>query len=124
MQLIEENAFVECYFQSVYVNPISPFRFLESTHSFFSSPIGKERTRNRNYFFITTQRPPSVVISHFPSRWLDRTSSLTLSAVTLTLPIAVLSCSERFPIWLMTSGGVCFPNPPPTKAIPAVLRVL
>jgi hypothetical protein len=28
---------------------------------------------NGNYFFIFTQRPPSVVISHFPSRWLDRT---------------------------------------------------
>ncbi len=63
---------------------------------------------NGNYFSITTQRPPSVVISHFPSRGLDRTSSLTLSAVTLILPI----------------GGVCFPNPPPTKAIPAVLSVL
>jgi hypothetical protein len=39
----------------------------------YSSPIGKERIRKPNYFFITTQRPPSVVISHLPSRWLDRT---------------------------------------------------
>jgi hypothetical protein len=35
MQLVEENAFVECYFQSVYVNPIRFVRFLESIHSFF-----------------------------------------------------------------------------------------
>jgi len=30
-------------FQLNYPDPISLFRFLESTHSFFSSPIGKER---------------------------------------------------------------------------------
>ncbi len=33
----------------------------------------KLRECRRDYFFITTQRPPSVVISHSPSRWLDRT---------------------------------------------------
>ena len=43
MQLVEENAFVVCYFQSVYVNPIRFVRFLESIHSFFSSPIGRMR---------------------------------------------------------------------------------
>jgi len=30
-------------FQLNYPDPISLFRFLESTHSFFSSPMGKER---------------------------------------------------------------------------------
>ena len=41
--LKEENAFVVCYFQSVYVNQISLFRVLERIQTFFSSPIGKER---------------------------------------------------------------------------------
>jgi hypothetical protein len=43
MQFVEEDAFVECYFQSVYVNPISLFRVLERIQPFFSFPIGKER---------------------------------------------------------------------------------
>jgi hypothetical protein len=43
MQLVEENAFTVCYFQSVYVNPIRSLRFLESIQPFFLSPIGKER---------------------------------------------------------------------------------
>jgi hypothetical protein len=42
-------------FQTTYFSPVLLFRFLESIHSFFSSPIGKE-----NFFPITISSADTV----------------------------------------------------------------